>query len=97
MTYLALFYGPQYGASATAGARMLSYYLGVAFPLFSIPSKFFSKSYEVFLLIQVTVFEGLGIAWALSLLGFVGAALMPTPFVLHRYGAQLRARSSRQV
>ncbi|KAF7187171.1 Ascochitine biosynthesis cluster MFS transporter [Pseudocercospora fuligena] len=76
LTYLAQFYGPQYGASAVAGARMLSFYLGFAFPLFAIP-----------------MFEGLGIAWSCSLLGFVGLALLPTPFVLKAFGPKLRDRS----
>ncbi|USW46725.1 Putative major facilitator superfamily, MFS transporter superfamily [Septoria linicola] len=76
LTYLAQYYGPQYGASATGGARMLSFYLGIAFPLFALP-----------------MFETLGIAWSLSLLGFLGLALLPTPFLLHKFGPRLRART----
>lgn len=37
LAYLAQFYGPKYGASAAAGAQMLSFYFGMAFPLFSLP------------------------------------------------------------
>lgn len=94
LTYLAQYYGPQYGASATGGARMLSFYPGIAFPLFALPSK---SRHTVFRLIIVAdhskVFETLGIAWSLSLLGFVGLALLPTPFLLYKFGPRLRERA----
>lgn len=46
-----------------------------------------------FPLFIVQVYEALGVGWATSLLGFVGVALMPVPFVLDRYGERLRRRS----
>ena len=39
------------------------------------------------------MFNGLGINWAASLLGFVALALVPVPIIFTIYGARLRARS----
>ena len=39
------------------------------------------------------MYETLGIAWATSLLGFVSIALMPIPWILYKYGPQIRAKS----
>jgi hypothetical protein len=47
-----------------------------------------------FPLFTIQLYEKLGIAWATSLLGFIGIALLPIPFVLYRFGPSLRARSS---
>jgi hypothetical protein len=46
-----------------------------------------------FPLFTVQMFEGLGVGWASSLLGFVSVLLVPVPWVLYRYGAKIRARS----
>jgi hypothetical protein len=46
-----------------------------------------------FPLFTVQMFEGLGVGWASSLLGFVSVVLVPVPWVLYRYGARIRARS----
>ena len=39
------------------------------------------------------MFEGIGINWGMSLLGFVAAAFIPMPFFLFKYGRNLRAKS----
>lgn len=39
------------------------------------------------------MFSRLGVAWALSLLGFISAGLSLAPFVFLRYGSSLRRRS----
>ncbi|KAE9375192.1 MFS multidrug transporter-like protein [Stipitochalara longipes BDJ] len=48
----------------------------------------------VFPLFTIQMYKGLGIGWATSLLGFVTVALMPVPWVLFKYGREIRARSS---
>ena len=35
----------------------------------------------------------LGGAWAMSTFGFIAAALMPLPFLLYKWGPELRAKS----
>ncbi|KAK8149617.1 GTPase-activating protein [Beauveria asiatica] len=37
--------------------------------------------------------NSLGIGWASSVLGFISVAMMPLPFILHRYGKRLRSWS----
>lgn len=39
------------------------------------------------------MYDGLGIDWASSLLGFMSIALLPIPWVLFKYGAKIRAKS----
>lgn len=39
------------------------------------------------------LYARVGIPWATSLFGFLSVAIVPIPFVLHRYGKTLRARS----
>lgn len=39
------------------------------------------------------VYDRLGIGWATSLLGFITLALMPTPWVLFRYGHIIRRKN----
>lgn len=39
------------------------------------------------------MYEGLGIGWATSLLGFVSVLLLPVPFALSRFGGDLRRKS----
>lgn len=39
------------------------------------------------------MYEKLGTHWASSLLGFIALLLVPVPFILHKYGPWLRARS----
>ena len=83
------------GASALAANGLARYILGAAFPLFTIQSKPPSinfRSNKVRVLIQA-VYNKLGIAWATSLFGFVAIALLPIPWVLFRYGPQIRALS----
>ncbi|KAI1812263.1 MFS multidrug transporter-like protein [Poronia punctata] len=46
-----------------------------------------------FPLFTIQMYEKLGIGWATSLLGFVGLALLPIPFVMYKLGPRLRARS----
>ena len=42
---------------------------------------------------MAAVYNALGIPWASSLLGFIAAALMPVPWVLFKWGPQIRSRS----
>ena len=37
------------------------------------------------------VFNNLGIDWGLSLLGFIGVALLPIPYVFYIFGRRIRA------
>ncbi|ESZ97966.1 hypothetical protein SBOR_1637 [Sclerotinia borealis F-4128] len=46
-----------------------------------------------FPLFGTQMFEGLGVQWAGSVLGFAAILLMPIPYVLARYGRRLRKRS----
>ncbi|PVH84279.1 MFS general substrate transporter [Cadophora sp. DSE1049] len=46
-----------------------------------------------FPLFGVQLYNALGYQWASSLLGFLGLAMAPFPFLLYRYGSRLRARS----
>jgi hypothetical protein len=48
---------------------------------------------SVFPLFTIQMYEKLGIGWATSLLGFVALALMPVPWVLFKFGPQIRERS----
>jgi hypothetical protein len=48
----------------------------------------------VFPLFTLQMYRGLGIGRATSLLGFVTVALMPVPWVLFKYGKEIRGRSS---
>jgi hypothetical protein len=41
----------------------------------------------------VQMYEGMGAAWATSLLGFICLVLMPIPWVFYVIGPRLRARS----
>ena len=49
-----------------------------------------------FPLFTIQMYERLGVNWATSLLAFIGLGLLPLPFVLYKYGAALRSRSSFQ-
>lgn len=40
------------------------------------------------------MFDKLGVAWATSLLGFITLAMMPIPWVLRKWGPQIRNMSS---
>ncbi|KAI1347664.1 MFS multidrug transporter-like protein [Xylaria sp. FL0043] len=46
-----------------------------------------------FPLFTIQMYEKLGIGWATSLLGFIGLALLPIPFMLYKFGPALRRRS----
>lgn len=48
----------------------------------------------VFPLFTLQMYKGLVIGWATSLLAFVTVAMMPVPWVLFKYGKEIRARSS---
>ncbi|RYP19221.1 hypothetical protein DL767_009689 [Monosporascus sp. MG133] len=49
-----------------------------------------------FPMFTIQMYEKLGIAWATSLLAFIGIGMLPIPFVLYKFGPALRARSSFQ-
>ena len=46
-----------------------------------------------FPLFATYMFEGLGVQWAMSLLGFLCVALLPAPFVFYFYGKKIRSWS----
>ncbi|KAL8953190.1 MAG: hypothetical protein Q9222_000925 [Ikaeria aurantiellina] len=48
----------------------------------------------VFPLFATYMFDGLGVNWAGSLLGFVALALVPIPIIFWKFGARIRARSA---
>jgi hypothetical protein len=39
------------------------------------------------------VYEKLGTGWATSLLGFISVAMLPIPWILFKWGPQIRAKS----
>ncbi|RYO74737.1 hypothetical protein DL766_004177 [Monosporascus sp. MC13-8B] len=47
-----------------------------------------------FPMFAIQMYEKLGIAWATSLLAFIGIGMLPIPFMLYKFGPALRARSS---
>ncbi|KAF2832692.1 MFS multidrug transporter-like protein [Ophiobolus disseminans] len=47
----------------------------------------------VFPLFTVQMYQGLGIGWATSLLGFVAVLLLPIPWVFFKWGPSIRAKS----
>ncbi|KAI5292748.1 hypothetical protein KEM55_007542, partial [Ascosphaera atra] len=52
-----------------------------------------SMAGAVFPLFATYMFDGMGIEWACTLLGCVAALLIPIPFILHVWGAQIRSKS----
>ncbi|KAH8599487.1 putative bicyclomycin resistance protein [Bisporella sp. PMI_857] len=46
-----------------------------------------------FPLFTIQMYENLGIGWATSVLGFLSLVLLPIPWVLFKWGPQIRARS----
>lgn len=46
-----------------------------------------------FPLFTIQMYERLGIGWASSVLGFIAVALLPVPWVLYRFGKQIRSKS----
>jgi DHA1 family multidrug resistance protein-like MFS transporter len=42
-------------------------------------------------------FDGLGVEWACTLLGCVGALMIPIPLLLYIYGARIRSKSRMAV
>jgi hypothetical protein len=46
-----------------------------------------------FPLFTIQMYEKLGIGWATSLLGFISLAMVPIPWVLYKWGPQIRAAS----
>jgi hypothetical protein len=47
-----------------------------------------------FPMFTLQIYEKLGLGWAISLLDFIGLALLPIPFLLYKFGPILRARST---
>ncbi|KAK3675629.1 hypothetical protein LTR78_004713 [Recurvomyces mirabilis] len=47
----------------------------------------------VFPLFATYMFEGIGINWGMTLLGFVATAFIPVPFILYAKGKSIRAKS----
>ena len=46
-----------------------------------------------FPLFATAMYKKLGIAWASSLLGFLGIAFIPIPFALYKFGKRIRHKS----
>ncbi|KAH8759780.1 MFS transporter [Diaporthe sp. PMI_573] len=46
-----------------------------------------------FPLFATNIYEGLGVAWSTSVLGFIAVAFTPIPFILVKYGTWLRNKS----
>jgi len=63
--------------ASAAGAAMISRYT-------------FSAAFPLFAL---QLYEGLGVGWATSILGFIGLLMAPVPFLFFRYGEWIRSRS----
>lgn len=94
--YLIDVYGPLNGASALAANGLVRYVAGAAFPLFTVQSK--SCVLDVLRGGKIadsvsSVYDRLGIAWATSLLGFLSLTMLPIPWVLFRFGPQIRKKS----
>lgn len=75
-------------------------YLGDAYPEYAASvfagNDFMRSSFGAgFPLFANAMYRRLGVAWASSLLGFLSIAFIPIPFVLYRYGEQIRKKSKR--
>ena len=46
-----------------------------------------------FPIFTIKMLDNLGVGWAMSLLGFLSACMLPIPWVLYRWGPALRAKS----
>ena len=73
-------------------------YLGDAYPKYAASvfagNDFMRSSFGAgFPLFANAMYHRLGVNWATSLLGFLSVAFIPIPFVLLKYGKQLRMRS----
>ncbi|KAI1120052.1 major facilitator superfamily domain-containing protein [Nemania abortiva] len=51
----------------------------------------------IFPLFSLQLYRNLGVAWASSLLGFIGLALLPLPWLLFKFGKTVRNRSKYQT
>ena len=94
--YLVDVYGPLNGASALAANGLIRYIVGAAFPLFTVQSTFCifeAHAKGVVADSALLVYNRLGIAWATSLLGFLSLTMLPIPWVLFRFGPQIREKS----
>lgn len=45
---------------------------------------------QVFPLFGLQMYDGLGLGWGNSLLGFLALAMCPIPFLFYKYGERLR-------
>ena len=73
-------------------------YLGDAYPEYAASvlagNDLFRSSFGAgFPLFATAMYKKLGVGWASSLLGFLAIAFIPIPFLLFKYGAQLRKMS----
>jgi len=78
----------QYAASAFAVNSWMRYSFAAVFPLFanqSITLSWFGW--------HITVINGIGIGLSMTVMGCVGVALIPIPFLFYKYGEAIRARS----
>ena len=93
--YLVDTYGPLNGASALAANGLLRYGLSAVFPLFTVQSTFVTPrdSWEGQHANSCAVYNTLTIPWASSLLAFLSILMLPIPFVLFKYGPQIRKKS----
>ncbi|KAF3389395.1 Caffeine resistance protein 5 [Penicillium rolfsii] len=73
-------------------------YLGESYPRYAASvfagNTFFRSSFGGALpLAAPRMLNAFGIGWASSILGFIAVAMVPLPFILHRYGKRLRSWS----
>jgi hypothetical protein len=48
---------------------------------------------SVFPLFTIQMIVALKFQWAISLLGFIGIAVLPVPWLIYKFGPRLRAKS----
>jgi len=75
---------PQYAASVLAGNDTFRSCLGGAFPLFARP---------MFVNLQKNGPRAFPVSWGCTLLGCIGLAMVPLPFIFYVYGARIRKYS----
>ncbi|KAE8246842.1 hypothetical protein A4X13_0g5605 [Tilletia indica] len=83
LNYLADAY-PDYQASVLAGNDMMRSFIGGAFPIFAL---------AMFKNLQSNGPAAFPVSWGCSLLGGISILMIPLPFILYKYGKQIRSHS----
>lgn len=89
LKYIGDTYAGNVVASGAAANSLARYSLAATFPLFTVPSMF---CYATRANGSYLALKNSGIDWAGSLIGFLGMALLPIPFVLFRIGPKIRKK-----